>query len=815
MLFGWKNASGLRRFRTAYLEIPRKNGKALALDTLLPTLWGWKTIEEIKIDDTLFDEEGNQCKVTYVSDIMYNHKCYELIFSDGTKAIADREHLWWTKPRSRTGGVRGKKNSSKRIFTTEQILETLSSGDRKKGKYSFREHNHSIPVAKPLNLPKQPFILDPYLLGVWLGDGHTSSNQITTTDQEILDSFLIQGFEVKEIGKTKITFGIKGLSYFLYELGILNNKHIPTGYLRGSYEQRLSLLQGLMDTDGCCSKRGESEFTTVNKALAEGVYELIGTLGIKTRIREEIATIYDRKCGLKYRIQFHADNNIPIFRLPKKYIRQRPQSSRLSRSQTRQICEVKEIESVPVRCIQVDSPSKLFLITKSFIPTHNTTFVSALGLYLFCADEEPGAEIYSAGVKRDQAIISHSEASRMVQQSPFLKKRIGTFKNNLHIMKTASKFEPLGRDSDSCDGLNVHGAIIDELHAHKTRDMWDVMETATGARRQPLQIAITTAGYNRDSICWEQHTYTEKILNKTIQDDNYFGMIYTIDKNDKWNDETSWIKANPNLGVSVKLDDLQRKCRKATELPSAQNTFLRKHLNVWVQQSDRWIDLALWDRNYLRPIQEDKLRGRLCFGGLDLSSVTDLTAWVLVFPDEEDPEFIDVLCRFWCPEKRLYDRQNKYRDQYQVWKKQGYLETTPGDAIDYQFIKSQILKDAEVFQIESANVDRLFQGYQMMMELEEEGLNVTPIGMGFLSMAIPMRELNSSLLKGKINHGNNPVLKWMADNMAVRTDPAGNLKPDKAESQGKIDGIVAMVIALDRVMRYRHKDPDYLPMKFI
>ncbi|MBN6186322.1 terminase large subunit [Aneurinibacillus sp. BA2021] len=444
------------------------------------------------------------------------------------------------------------------------------------------------------------------------------------------------------------------------------------------------------------------------------------------------------------------------------------------------------------------------------IPRKNgkSTFVSGIGLYLLVADDEPGAEIYTAATKREQAKITHSESTRMVRSSPALRKRVGIFKDNLHVIKTNSFFVPLGADADTSDGLNVHGALVDELHAHKTRDLWDVLETATGARRQPLMLAITTAGFNQTSICYEQHEYAEKILNGTIEDDTYFTFIATIDKDDDWTDPVAWKKANPNFGVSIKEDDLARLCKKAKELPTAQNNFLTKRLNVWTQQANRWINLSLWDEN-AGKVDESRLAGRKCYGGLDLSSVSDITAWVMAFPDEQDQEKIDIVARFWCPESRLYDKENRYMAQYQAWEKQGLLYATPGDAVDYEFIKEQIFKDAQTFKLIDMNVDRLFQGYQIAMEIEEEGISVVPMGMGFTSFAIPMKEFERRLLNRKINHGGNPVLRWMADNLAVKTDPAGNIKPNKADSQGKIDGIVALIMALDRAMRHEDKTSIY------
>jgi len=440
------------------------------------------------------------------------------------------------------------------------------------------------------------------------------------------------------------------------------------------------------------------------------------------------------------------------------------------------------------------------------MPTHNTTLVAGIGLYMLVADGEPGAEIYSAATKRDQAKLSWSEAVRMRDKSPALAKMVQHWRasDNLSVEATASKFQPLGADADTMDGLNVHGALIDELHAHKTRAVVDVLETATGARRQPLILEITTAGVDQTSVCFEHNEYSARLLNGTVTDETWFAFIATLDEGDDWTDERVWAKANPNLGVSVKLDDLRRKCERAKQLPSAQNAFKRLHLDVWTQQVDRWIDLALWDANAgeigAREL-EGVLRGHACYGGLDLSAVSDLTAWVMVFPREGDPEEVDILCRFWCPEARIYDAHNRYRDQYQAWARDGWLDVTPGDAVDYAHIRARVLEDAQAFRVMDMNVDRLFQGYQLTQELADEGLAVFGMGQGFLSMAAPMRDFERRLLDKKLHHGMHPVLRFMAESVAVRRDPADNLKVDKAESQGRVDGIVALVMGIDRAMR--------------
>ncbi len=444
------------------------------------------------------------------------------------------------------------------------------------------------------------------------------------------------------------------------------------------------------------------------------------------------------------------------------------------------------------------------------IPRKNgkTTLAAGNALYLLTVDGEPGAEVYSAATKRDQAKLCWSEAMRMVQASPSLRGMVKLWKasDTLSIEATASRYQPLGADADNMDGLNVHGAIIDELHAHKSRAIVEVLETATGARRQPLTFEITTAGSDQTSICFEHHEYSRQILEGAIEDDTWFAFIACLDEGDDWADPQTWAKANPNLGISVKIDDLERKAEKAKRLPAAQNAFRRFHLNQWTQQSDRWIDLSLWDENagesMTLPELEETLAGRLCYGALDLSAVSDLSAEVLVFPEDDEPEGLRILARFWCPEARLYADDNRYRDQYQAWARDGWLTVTPGDAIDYQFIKAQVLRDAQMFRLVNLNVDRLFQGYQLSMELADEGLEVFGMGQGYLAMAVPMKEFERRLLGHRLHHGGNPVLRWMADNVAVKMDPAGNLKPDKAASQGKIDGIVALVMALDRAMRH-------------
>lgn len=435
-----------------------------------------------------------------------------------------------------------------------------------------------------------------------------------------------------------------------------------------------------------------------------------------------------------------------------------------------------------------------------------STIAAGVGLYLMVADGEPGAEIYSAATKRDQAKITWSEASRMVKASAALRKRIKVYKDNLSIEGTASKFEPLGRDSDSMDGLNIHGALIDELHAHKNRDMVDVLETAKSARRQPMQFEITTAGFDRQSVCFEHNEYTQKVLEKAVTGDDadsWFGMIFTLDEDDKdnWESEDVWVKANPNLGVSKKYEYMREQVAKAREMPAKLNSFLRLDLDVWTQADVKWVPFDHWKECGAYQVDPDALRGRSCYGGLDLSSTTDLSAFVLIFPPERPDEPYQVLQRCWIPDEAIHTRSRRDRVPYESWERMGLVSATPGNQVDYDFILSQIDEDAQAFDLREIAFDR-WGSTKIVQELEKRELTCVQMGQGFASMSAPMKELEKLILAHRLAHGSDPVLNWTADNLVALEDPAGNIKPDKQRSRERIDPMVALIMALDRAIRH-------------
>lgn len=440
-----------------------------------------------------------------------------------------------------------------------------------------------------------------------------------------------------------------------------------------------------------------------------------------------------------------------------------------------------------------------------------STEASGHTLKLLAADGEMAAEVYGAAFTRDQAAIIFRMAAAMARRHPTLSHRLKVIDSTKRIIfpATDSFYVALPHEAAQSEGFNPHGSVIDEYHVWKKPDLRDVLTMGMGTREQPLEFVITTAGNDLSSPCYELHLYAEKVISGEIVDPTFYAEIYAAPAEADWTDEDVWRACNPALGIFRSIEEMRLKCERAKRMPSAESAFRRYYLNQWLQSADRWISSDEWDANGRATVNEDALVGRGFYGFLDLSAVSDMTAWVMLFPQPDEPKSVDIIARFWCPEARLQDPQNPYRTQYQAWERAGHLATTPGNAIDYAFVKEKVIADATRFGLRRMNIDRLFQGAQLGMELAEElgEDRVFAMGMGFISFAAPMAEFERRLLAHELNHMGNPVLKWMAGNVVVKQDPAGNLKPDKAASLGKIDGIVGIVGGLDAQMRYEEQKP--------
>lgn len=796
-LFGIVKENGKRQFLTAYIEIPKKNGKQLALDTPIPTPEGWKTMADLKVGDRVFDEQGKPCHVVAKSPVDDTEQAYELVFRDGGRIVAGERHLWdveYTHGKTR-----------EKQWTTGEIYRRM-----KQYREKFKDNRLliRIPVNQLLHLPERNLPLDPYLYGYWLGNGSATKPEITVRDSDVEDLIPLIPYPLhnrypQTCGGSEILV-YKALKSILVKN--FRDKVIRPEYLRASETQRWALLQGLMDSDGCIgTRKGQGVYVSTIQELVESVQELLWSLGIKNAMTSCPSTRYGKPTGeTLYQIRFTAFTDQPVSKLHRKSIRRR-ECEKKTRSCFHYLEEIKPLDDkVPMQCIQVDSPSHCYLAGRMMVKTHNSELAAAIALYLLYADNEPSAEVYGAACDRNQASIVFDVARQMVEMSPALMRRskIRTAGKRIINYRNAGFYQVLSAETGTKHGLNVSGLVFDEIHAQPNRKLYDVLTKGSGdAREQPLFFIITTAGNDKNSICYELHTKALDLMAGRKKDSTFYPVVYGLEHEEDWKDEANWYKANPSLGHTIQIDRVREAYRNAVENPAEENVFKQLRLNIWTSASIRWIPEQVYDKGNL-PMDRDALRGRLCYGGLDLSSTSDITALVLAFPPRTEEEKYILLPFFWLPEDTLELRCRRDHVLYDVWQKQGFIQTTEGNVIHYGFIEKFIERLGETYHIREIAYDR-WNATQMVQNLEDMGFTMVPFGQGFKDMSPPSKELFKLLMEGNIIHGGNPVLKWMAGNVVMRQDPAGNIKPDKEKSVEKIDGIVASIMALDRCIRNR------------
>ncbi|KYP85624.1 terminase [bacteria symbiont BFo1 of Frankliniella occidentalis] len=426
-----------------------------------------------------------------------------------------------------------------------------------------------------------------------------------------------------------------------------------------------------------------------------------------------------------------------------------------------------------------------------------STVSSGIGLYMTGADGEGGAEVYSAATTRDQARIVFDDAKNMIKKSPKILGRLfGHVKLNIHQERSASKFEPLSSDANNLDGLNIHCGIVDELHAHRTRDVWDVLETATGARLQSLLFAITTAGTNKEGICFEQRDYAIKVLRGVVDDDTYFAVIYTLDDDDDPFDERNWPKANPGLGVCKRWDDMRRLAKKAKEQIAARPNFFTKHLNIWVTAESAWMDMDRWDKcNDIAS--DDQLVQWPLWVGIDLANKIDICAAVKTWLAPNG--HTHTKSKFWIPEGRLETAPKHISELYRKWADAGHLELTDGDVIDHGYIKAEVEAWVKGESLKEVAFDP-WSATQFSLALAEEGIPLVEVAQTVKNLSESMKSVQAEVYGAKIHHDGNPVMNWMMSNVTVKPDKNDNIFPNKSTPENKIDGPVALFTAKSRLL---------------
>lgn len=457
----------------------------------------------------------------------------------------------------------------------------------------------------------------------------------------------------------------------------------------------------------------------------------------------------------------------------------------------------KEIVAELLGWLRIDNGMRRYRLAYIEVPRKNgkSTLGAGFGDYLLTADNEPGAEVYSAAADKEQAAIVFREASQMILQCPELNEMCDVQKNAIVVPSTVSSYKVLSADAFTKHGINAHGILFDELHSQPNRELWDVLTTSVGSRRQPLILAITTAGFDKFSVCYELHQYAKKVRDGIIDDPTTFVRIFAADEKDDWKDPAVWAKANPNLGVSVKLEFLENECKKAQEIPAYENTFKRLFLNIWTEQETRWMPVEHWDASDKPLANEDDIQGSAAWIGLDLASTSDIAAMVGVVPLDDGT--FNLFPRFYIPADKARERSKRDRVPYTQWIDEGLVFATPGNVIDYDFIRRDIVEWAEKFDVHEVAYDP-WSAMQIALQLQHEGLTVVPFRQGFATMSGPTKQFGAFVSQKKIRHGGNPVLRWMFSNVAVDTDAAGNIKPSKKKAIEKIDGIVASIMGVGR-----------------
>lgn len=436
---------------------------------------------------------------------------------------------------------------------------------------------------------------------------------------------------------------------------------------------------------------------------------------------------------------------------------------------------------------------------------------AALAIYFLLFDGEIGAEVYSAAADKDQAALVFNVAAQMIRNDPELLAQCEIIDSQKRIVhrKSGSFYRAISAEAYSKHGFNASVVIYDELHAAPSRELWDVLSTSQGARSQPLMMAITTAGYDRHSILWELYAHAKKVRENPSLDPTFLPILFEAQIDADWTDEKVWKKANPALGDFRSLEEMRTAAARAKEIPAQENTFRRLYLNQWTEQAARWISMPTWDACRNQEFDRSHLRGRKCYVGMDLSSTKDLTALVAVFPDDDG---FDVLAQFFVPKDSIKERSSRDRVPYDQWARDGHLVPTPGNVVDYEYIR-QTLKDwAAEFDVKTVAFDP-WNATDLVTRLQEQdGFVCVPMRQGFASLSAPTKALEKAVLAKTLRHDGHPVLRWNISNVSVESDATGNLKLSKKVSTERIDGAAALVMAVDQMDRNNSTKPPAFQM---
>lgn len=856
-IFGWVDDDGNREFQEVLIIIGRKNGKALSLDTEIPTPDGWRKMADIHAGDYVFGQNGKPSEVLIESEV-FDKPMYLMTFEDGATIKASGDHIWTVQSKKSKKACRYTPTSRGRLTnyrdggwyetTTAEIAEDFVRV-RKDGKGC--EYLYRVPMNGAVEYPEKELPIAPYLLGAWLGDGTTKNTHITICDDdapEMLLNLMKCGYTIKrlnypsDVNKAPVYYidphprgwkAKEGSFYYgLKTLGVLGNKHVPDIYMQASVDQRRELLRGLMDTDGFCSKAGQCEFVQKNKVLAEQVVELCASLGIKASIRSKSAICNEKPAGIVYRVTFFTDKEHSCFKLSRKHDRLKDRLA--PRMSCKSIVNVKRIPNEPSKCIAIDNESHLYLAGRQYTATHNTTICAAIMQYLMVADGEYGPQIYTMACTDSQAALCFGGAKKMMRQSPALSKRerMGTVpeRRRQGILHDANDgyITTLTMNTE-LDGLDVHGAVCDEIAAWKTDGPYNDVKQGMSARRQPLMFEITTAGFVRNSIYDTQYAYATRWLDGEIEDDRFIPFIWELDRTDDWmHDEDCWYKANPGLGTIKSIDTLRGFVQRAINEPTFRPTVLTKDFNVPQNSSSAWLT---WEESGSdERIDFWNMGFRYCVIGFDYAQSVDLAAaQVLCMRPERDadgnvvrdesgrPAFdphIYETSMYWMPETKFDaqetkgDKATKDHAPYRLWRDQGLLRVVPGNVVPVSVLSEFIneLRDEHGLYTFALGYDpwHILGGDRELLEQMVGDERCEQVIQGVKTLSDPMYRIRADYQQGRFIDDAHPINRWCRMNVMAIYDSNLNILPDKKEGKGanKIDGFMAELCGYIALLRH-------------
>ena len=816
----WSDEAGrfVRKYHDVLLMFGRKNGKALDINTEIPTPDGWKKMGDLQIGDTVFAVDGKPAKIITTSPIRRKHDCYRVTFEDGAEIMADGDHLWT---------VTTKKKRWPFVITTREMLCDFAC-PRKDGKGT--EYKYRVPMQLPVRYPEKQLPIPPYVLGLWLGNGDSSDGRICG-DAKDMAHVIEQIWKAGEEITSRTTMrgacdriNVKGLSAKLRAAGLIKNKHIPQEYLQGSIDQRMELLQGLMDTDGTCSKSGQCEFVQKSKVITDGIMELLDSLGIKNTVHEHIPTINGKACDKVYRVQFWTDKTKPCFKLWRKYDRLKTRLS--SRMANKSIRNIEPIPSVPVKCIGIDHHSHLYLAGRKFTATHNTPLASAISLSEFICGEM-GTKVLFGSNDYDQADLAFQAADAMREESPKIERctrrnNKGIFFGNPKHKVLKGKFSYQNKGSirkisahgKNKEGRNIKVGVVDEVHEMQDNSLVAPIRQALSTQEEPLYFEITTEGFTDDGYLDQRLAEAEKVLDGEIDRPDWVIWWFCQDSEEEvWQDESSWVKSNPGLGAIKKWSYLRKQVDEARTNSSTRAFVLSKDFNIKQNSAVAW--LSSGDIENPATIDMSLLRGRLALGGVDLAETTDLCSARLFI---ELPEPVNGYRRFtfgmyFIPEIKadaeLEDNNlNPERKNYREWEKQGLVTICPGTEVDDDMVVDWFVGIYEEFGIIPYKVgfDNWHSKAFKSRFAEVFGEDVLErVGMDFMSLSGAMRALEADLQRKALNYDNNEMDRWCLKNTAVKTNNIGLIMPVKkyGTSKNRIDGALSGIITYAVLNRFR------------